>query len=90
MCWAVPGVVVDVDRENNIATVDFGGVKRQVIVGIEDVKPGDIVLVHAGLIISKLDESALEEYKRFIEEIEHVLNEYQVEYRHLEYLSRDS
>ncbi len=75
MCWAVPAVVVEVDQENNIAIVDFGGVKREVLVGIEDVKPGDIVLVHAGLIISKVDTEALEEYKKLMEEIEKALNE---------------
>ncbi len=85
MCWAVPGIVVEIDRENNIATVDFGGVRRQVIIGVEDIKPGDIVLVHAGLIISKLDEEALEEYKKFIEEIEKALNENLEQPQHLEY-----
>ncbi len=89
MCWAVPGIVVEIDRENNIATVDFGGVQRQVIIAVEDINVGDIVLVHAGLIISKLDEKELEEYKKLIEEIEKAI-ESQEEHMHQEYLIENS
>ncbi|NPB01173.1 MAG: HypC/HybG/HupF family hydrogenase formation chaperone [Crenarchaeota archaeon] len=89
MCWAVPGIVVEIDRENNIATVDFGGVQRQVIIAVEDINVGDIVLVHAGLIISKLDEKELEEYKKLIEEFEKAI-ESQEEHMHQEYLVESS
>ncbi len=85
MCWAVPAVVIEVDRENCIAVVDFGGVRQEVLIGIEDVKPGDVVLVHAGLIISKVDVEALEEYRRLVEEIEKALNEASTQQRHQQY-----
>ncbi len=85
MCWAVPAVVVEIDKENNIAIVDFGGVRQEVLVGVEDVKPGDVVLVHAGLIISKVDMEALEEYKKLIEEIEKALNEVSEGQQHQQY-----
>jgi len=81
--------VVEIDRENNIATVDFGGVQRQVIVAVENINVGDIVLVHAGLIISKLDEKELEEYRRLMEEFERAI-ESQEEHMHQEYLVESS
>ena len=81
--------MVEIDRENNIATVDFGGVQRQVIVAVENINVGDIVLVHAGLIISKLDEKELEEYRRLMEEFERAI-ESQEEHMHQEYLVESS
>ncbi len=89
MCWAVPGIVTHIDKENNIATVDFGGVQRQVIIAIEDINVGDIVLVHAGLIISKLDEKELEEYRKLIEEFERAIGS-QEEHMRQEYLVENS
>ena len=53
MCWAVPARVVEV--EGLTAKVDFGGgAVRTVIVACDDVKVGDVVLVHAGAIIGKV------------------------------------
>lgn len=69
MCWAVPGVVTQV--EGNTAWVDFGdGVPRPVVVGIDGgrVRQGSLVMAHAGVIITVLDMDALEKMKRdFVE-----------------------
>lgn len=60
MCLAIPAKVVEI-REN-VAIVDFGGVRREVRLDfIKDVKIGDYVIVHTGFAIEKLDEkTALE------------------------------
>jgi len=59
VCWAVPAKVVEV-RED-IAVVDFGnGMLKEVLIPIgERIGVGDVVLVHAGSIISKVDEREL-------------------------------
>ncbi len=63
MCLAVPGKVVKI--EDNKATTDFGGVKREVNISmLEDVKLGEYVIVHVGYAIQKLsEEEALESIK---------------------------
>ncbi|MCS7130386.1 MAG: HypC/HybG/HupF family hydrogenase formation chaperone [Archaeoglobaceae archaeon] len=55
MCWGVPAVVREISGD--FAEIDYGdGVLRRVIIGIseEKLKKGDLVIVHAGVVISKL------------------------------------
>ena len=60
MCLAIPAQVVSV--EGNTATVDFGGVKRSVSVALlEQIAPGDYVIVHTGYAIQKMDPKEAEE-----------------------------
>lgn len=54
MCVAAPGKVIDI--HSNTAVVDYDGNKINADKGIVDVKIGDYVLVHAGLIIQVLPE----------------------------------
>ncbi len=56
MCLGVPGQVVDVDRDRNIATVDFWGVKKEVRLEVCDapVAPGDYILNHVGFAIRRI------------------------------------
>ena len=58
MCLAIPGQVIEiVDDLNRLAKVDVAGVRRNVNVGLlDDVGPGDWVLIHVGFAISKVDE----------------------------------
>ncbi len=57
MCLAVPSKVIEIN--NNVATVDVDGVKRDAsLMLLDDVKIGDYVIVHAGFAISKVDEEA--------------------------------
>lgn len=63
MCWAVPSVVLDV-LDNGIVVVDMGdGVRRFAVLGISEgrVNKGDLVMVHAGVVITKIDLSTLRE-----------------------------
>ncbi|RLF06898.1 MAG: hydrogenase expression/formation protein HypC [Thermoprotei archaeon] len=54
MCWGVPARVVEIKGLE--ATVDFGGgVRRRVLIGASGVKEGDLVVVHAGVIIGKIE-----------------------------------
>lgn len=52
MCWGTVGRVKSV--EGHIATVDFGGALKTALVGVEDLREGDLVIVHAGLVIGKV------------------------------------
>lgn len=54
MCLGVPGLVVAVD--GNVATVDFWGVRKTVLLDIVDapVAPGDYVLNHVGFAIRRI------------------------------------
>ncbi len=74
MCLGIPAEVKEV--RGDIAVVDFGdGVLREVVgATYADVKPGDLVIVHAGVIIEKLrPEKAremIEAIHEFVEELE--------------------
>ena len=58
MCLAIPGQIVEVvDEANRLAKVDVAGVRRTVNIGLlDDVGPGDWVLIHVGFAISQVDE----------------------------------
>lgn len=71
MCLAVPGKVLSID-ENQIANVDFGGVKRPVNVSLVEVEVGGYVIVHAGYAIQVLSEEdalqSLDYFRQILEE----------------------
>ena len=56
MCLGVPGKVIEVDREMQIATVEFWGVRKQVRLEICDapIDPGDYILNHVGFAIRRI------------------------------------
>lgn len=70
MCLSIPSKVTKID-ENNIATVESMGVKREVTLDLvpEDVKVGDYVLIHVGYAMSKIDEESAKESIRVYEEM---------------------
>lgn len=68
MCWGVIGRIIDIKGEFQ-AVVDFGGVKRDVLIGVEDVSIGEYVLVHAGVIITKLTERDVLENMAFYRDL---------------------
>ncbi|HDM78168.1 MAG TPA: HypC/HybG/HupF family hydrogenase formation chaperone [Deltaproteobacteria bacterium] len=74
MCLGIPGKVVSLDRESDVAEVDFGGVKRTVSMHLcPEAEVGDYVLVHVGFAIQKLEEEdalvTLELFKEIGEKI---------------------
>ena len=53
MCVGIKAKVADV--ENGMAVIDASGVKRKISAElIQDLAPGDYVMVHAGLAIAKV------------------------------------
>ena len=55
MCLAIPTQVTSID-ENRMATVELGGVERQIsLIMAPEAQIGDYVLVHTGYAISVLD-----------------------------------
>ena len=62
MCLAIPGKIVEIDSNEEHATIDYGdGTKRKANITLVDVKIGDYVLVHAGFAIQVLDEKEAKE-----------------------------
>ena len=55
MCLAIPTQVTAID-ENRIATVELGGVERQIsLIMTPEARLGDYVLVHTGYAITVMD-----------------------------------
>ena len=73
MCLAIPGKIVEiVDAENQIAKVEVGGVRRNVNIGMlgeDEARVGDYVLIHVGFAMSKVDEQQAEDTLRVLKEI---------------------
>ena len=62
MCLAIPGKIVEIDKDKEHAIVDYGeGTKRKANVTLVNVKIGDYVLVHAGFAIEVLNEKDAQE-----------------------------
>lgn len=62
MCLAIPGKIIEIDKNKQSATVDYGsGTKRKANISLVDVTIGDYVLVHAGFAIQVLDEKEAQE-----------------------------
>ncbi len=70
MCLAIPGKIVEIDKNKEYSLVDYGeGTKRKINVTLVDVKIGDYVLVHAGFAIQILDEKEAKETLDLFREI---------------------
>jgi len=68
MCVAVPMKVIEVSEFSCVAEID--GVRKSAsTMALDDVKPGDYIMVHAGLAIAKLAPKAAEETLRLMREI---------------------
>jgi len=54
MCLAIPGKIIAI--EGSTATIDYGGVyKKASTITMPDAQIGEMVMVHAGFIIAKVD-----------------------------------
>jgi hydrogenase expression/formation protein HypC len=72
LCLGVPAEVLEVRRDSELTVlkVRMGGVIREVLTALPDVSPGEYVIVHAGIAISKIDEKELEELTNILRELE--------------------
>lgn len=77
MCLGIPGRIVKIDDATKmLATVDIGGVRRQVNIAciVDEEHPvlscvGDWVLVHVGFAMSRLDEAEAAETLKILTEL---------------------
>jgi hydrogenase expression/formation protein HypC len=77
MCLGIPGRIIRVDDSARmLATVDVGGVKRQVNIAciVDDEHPaascvGDWVLIHVGFAMSRIDEEEAAETLKILTEL---------------------
>lgn len=68
MCVGLAAKVVKV--KGNIALVDASGARRQVSTElIENLDPGDYVMVHAGTAIAKISSDDIEETTELLEDL---------------------
>ena len=68
MCVGLSAKVVKIS--NGTAVIDAGGAKREVSAQLlEDLEPGDYVMVHAGVAIAKITE-------KYDSETEHLMEEF--------------
>ena len=68
MCVAAPGRVLEI--KNNIAKIDYNGNTVEANAGIVNIKPGDYALVHAGLVIQRIDEKEAAEMTKLFRTLE--------------------
>jgi hydrogenase expression/formation protein HypC len=77
MCLGIPGLIVRIDdAEQMLATVDVGGVKRQINMAciVDDEHAiescvGDWVLIHVGFAMSRIDEAQAMETLKILTEL---------------------
>ena len=73
MCLAVPGrflTMSDGDALARKGRVDFGGIVKEVSLAfVPEAQPGDYVLVHVGLAISRVDEAEAQKVFEYLEQI---------------------
>lgn len=66
MCVGISAKVVSVDE--GTAVIDASGAKRRISADlIEDLEPGDYVMVHAGMAIAKITDSDTDETNKIME-----------------------
>jgi len=70
LCLGVPAEVLDVREEGGvvIARVRMGGVVREVLAALPDLKPGEYVIVHAGVAIERIREEEVKELEEILRE----------------------
>jgi len=73
MCLSIPAKVIDIDGE--IAEVSIGGtVFKAGLQLVENIKPGDYILLHAGFAIQKISSEEAEETLKLLKEMGNLLN----------------
>ncbi len=73
MCLGIPGKVVETFLDHGIlmGKVDFGGVSKRVCLDhVQEVVPGDYVLVHVGFALARIDEAEAHRVFEFLEGME--------------------
>jgi hydrogenase expression/formation protein HypC len=72
MCLGIPGEVIELLEQPDLARVDVSGVRRVINIGLlaDDLPvPGEWVLIHVGFALSKIDEGEAAAAMEFLEGI---------------------
>lgn len=70
MCLAIPGKVVEIDKKNQSAIIDYGdNTKRKANVSLVKVSVGQYVLVHAGFAIQIVDPKEAKETLKLFQDM---------------------
>lgn len=73
MCLGVPGLVIEPAKPGDSlahGVVEFAGIRRSVCLAcVPDAVPGDYVIVHAGIAISRVDAEEARRVFTYLEEI---------------------
>ena len=72
MCLGIPGEVIELLEQPDLARVDVSGVRRVINIGLlaDDLPaPGEWVLIHVGFALSKIDEAEAAAAMEFLEGI---------------------
>lgn len=69
MCVAIPGIVVDINENENTATIDFSGNRVKARTGLVSVELGDYALVHAGCVMQVMKKDEAEELIELLNEV---------------------
>ncbi len=74
MCLAIPGKIERIytsqDNGASMAKVSFGGIVKDVSLEmLPEAEPGDYVLVHVGIAISRVDEEEAQQVFRYLQEM---------------------
>lgn len=65
MCLAVPAKIIECSGDT--AVVEIGGVRREANISfIDDARPGEYLLLHAGFAIRKWTEEDVREYRAIL------------------------
>ena len=74
MCLSIPSKVVKISEDQTMCTVDTMGVQRDanlMMMGDDNVKVGDYVLLHIGFVMNKIDDeealASIDTYKEILE-----------------------
>lgn len=68
MCLAIPAKVIRVEGPTALVTIEDVEYQASILL-LEDVKPGDYIMLHAGFAIQKVDADEAEETLRLLNEI---------------------
>jgi len=81
MCLAIPGKVIEVSGEpplNLKGKVSFGGAVKEVnLAYVPEAKPGDYVLVHVGMALSRVDEEEAQKTLEYFSQMDEIMAEIQ-------------
>ncbi len=72
MCLGIPGVIVEISADDDIAQVEVAGVRRAINVGLvrdSDLQPGEWILIHMGFALSRIDEDEAIDALDFLQEV---------------------